>query len=506
MDRRSLLAGFGSVALYGCATPHLMRATSPSVASLPHCAELDERIEIAMNALAAIAGLSIAVYTPDGSYTRGFGVTEVGTGRQVTADTCFYIASATKPLTSLAMAILAAEGAINLDEALADFAPKASLPEAIQFDKVTMRHLLSHTSGISADPIAVRLAFTGQHTPAELWRLLGACEISEKKPFGVFGYTNTGYNIATILTDRRFDQLWQDILQKRIFDPAGMVRTAARMSTATKKGFSVAKPHAFLPEGISKLYLEKTDQTMHSAGGVIMSANDALRWLELMAELGTIGGRRVIPANAVQETRLPLISFESEFGGYSRRAYGLGWYHVPFRGELMLQHFGSFAGARAHVSYLPARRTGVAVFANDSTAGAPLADLIANFVFDRTAGRDNARALFDAGLNTLIADRDRMIERVSADRARRKAQPWKLKQQFSGYAGTYRNELYGDIEIRTISGGMEIIFGVMRASAEPGADPETVRVELVPATGEIIKFQDTARPALEYSGAIYERI
>ena len=490
--------------LSSCVATRSAGGKSPTVSSFRLSAELDELIETAMNQLGAVAGLSVAIYSPEGSYTQGFGVADVGTGEAVNADTCFYIASATKPLTALALVSLSGAAAINLDATLSDFAADAPFPPSLLPGQVTLRHLLSHRSGIRCDPIAVRLAFSGQHSPAELWRLLGTGEVNTDAPFGVFGYTNTGYNIATILTDRRSEQPWQDILEQQLFDPAGMLNATARMSTAKHRGASIAKPHAFMPEGISKLYLEKSDQTMHSAGGVVMSANDAVRWLELMAEAGMLGGLRVVQENAILETRKPLAHVSTEFAGYSRQAYGLGWYHVPFRDQLMLQHFGSFAGARAHVSYIPALRTGVAIFANDSTVGAPIVDAIANYAYDRTAGRADARSAFDTGLAKLILDRDRYVEHVVSDRVRRSAREWKLSRDFRNYAGVYKNPAFGEIEIRPTVKGFDVRFGVMHAAAEPGTDVDVIRVELVPGSGELLSFQ-AGHAALEYNGAVYQR-
>lgn len=505
MDRRSLLLAMGSAALTGCAAGRRQGAKLPAISTLSLSAELDELIPTAMLRLGAVAGISVAVYSPEGRYTRGFGVADIGLGDAVTPHTCFYIASATKPLTALALASLSDAGAFDLDSTLSAFSAAAPFPASVTPGRVTIRNLLSHASGIRCDPIAVRLAFSGEHSPERLWQLLGACEVNADAPFGVFGYTNTGYNIATILTDRGLGQPWQDMLAQQLFRPSGMSRAVARVSSASGRGWQISRPHAFLPNGISKLYLEKTDRTMQSAGGVFMSADDAVRWLELMAELGKVNGRRIVSERALLATRSPLVKLSSEFAGYSRRGYGMGWYHVPFRDEDMLHHFGSFAGARAHVSYVPARRVGIAIFANDSTVGAPLIDAIADFVYDRTAGRTDARSTFNARVMSLVTDRDRYAERIAADRARRAAREWKLPRGFAGYAGRYRDEAFGDIEIHASAKGLDVAFGVMHAAAEPGAEADVIRVELVPGSGERISFVDSPQPALVYNGATYTR-
>jgi len=504
MDRRSFLAGLGAAASLASVAKS-RRPIASNISSLPFSDELDERIGAAMQRLSAAAGLSVAVYSPEGCYTRGFGVTDVTTGQRVDADTAFYIASSTKPLTSLAFAVLAHRGQVDLDAPIARWAPDAAFPAAIRPDAVTLRHLLSHSSGIDCDPVAFRLAFSGQHDPATLWRLLSACAINAKAPFGTFEYTNTGYNIATILSDRRLGLPWQDLLDDELFRPMGMRRTSARMSRARSGGWSVARPHIVLPEGVTRIALEKSDATMHSAGGVIMSASDAVLWLELMSEAGMVGGRRILPAQAVMATREPFAKLDREFAGYTRKAYGLGWYHVPFRDELMLHHFGAFAGARAHVSYLPARRTGVAAFVNDSSVASQLADVVADFVYDRSAGRADAGKILDTRIEQLIVARDRYFEKLTADRLARQARAWTLRNPLHTYAGRFRNDAFGEIIVSAGKDALDIRFGAMRSPAGAGSKGESVRVEFIPLQGEEIGFA-AASAALTYQGQTYSRV
>ncbi len=345
-----------------------------------------------MDRLGAVPGLAVAVYMRDGAYVRGFGVTDVETGERADADTSFYIASSTKPLTALALAALHERGEIDLDESLPSYAPDAPFPDTVRPDDVTFRHLLSHTGGVANGPLGFRLAFTGQHDAQTLWRLLASCTPNEDAPLGEFDYTNDGYDIATVLSDRVLGVTWQDLLAREIFSPAGMVRSTAIMSHAQSAGWSIAKPHRIDAEGrMRRIYLEKTDRTMQSAGDVIMSANDALRWLELMIERGCIGRRHVAPAGVIETTRAPLADVGETFAEYAREQYGLGWYLSRYRDERLFHHFGGFAGARAHVSYMLDRGVGVAAFVNDDTASFAFVDAIANYVYDLTANATTLR-------------------------------------------------------------------------------------------------------------------
>ena len=364
-----------AAAATACASPR------PATPPLPFADELDLRILESLDRLDTVQGLSVAVYTPEGVYAQGFDVVDMETGERVTADTAFYIASSTKSFLAFAMSLLDARGDIDLDDAIADYAPDATFPPSIDAGAVTLRDLLTHTSGIENNPLAFRLAFTGEHDPETLWRLLGESRPNEDAPHGAFEYTNVGYNILTVLTDHKLQTRWQDLLQREIFDKAGMTHTSAYMSAAERGGWSLARPHGTLgPDAPYRIRLEKTDATMQSAGGMIMSAADAATWLSVMINDGRIDGEQVFPAAAIQATRAPLADAGGSFGDYTRDHYGLGWYLGDYRGEPMVHHFGGFAGARAHISYLPGRKVGVAAFVNDSSAGFQVPDVIANYV------------------------------------------------------------------------------------------------------------------------------
>ena len=451
----------------------------------------------------------MAAYSRDGAYVNAFGVTDVDTGERTTVDTAFYVASSTKSMTALAFAIKGARGEIDLDMTLAQFSPDAPFPGAVRPDAVRIRDLLTHTSGISNDAIGFRVAYTGQHDPDLLWRLLASSTPNTEAPLGTFMYTNVGYNILTILSDRRFGVRWQDLLQRDIFDPASLTRTTAVMSRARNAGWSIAKPHIFFGAPTAeRTYLEKTDQTMQSAGGVIMSAKDAARWLNLLVEDGAVGGSQIAPAAAVRATRAPLATTGENFEGYQRDHYGLGWHMGPHRGALMLHQFGSFSGFRAHVSYMPERHVGVAVMCNDNTVGADIVNHVANYLYDRFASAPDADAVFERGVAEVIERRDTMGPRLLEMAAGRAARPWLLSRPMAAHAGRYANDDYGTMEIVPSGDALEVRFGVLHAVATPFTRPDSIRVELEPGAGRSIQFAgDGPTPdSLTYEDISFRRI
>jgi CubicO group peptidase (beta-lactamase class C family) len=511
MSRRRMLAmliaGTGVVSAAG-ATAAAGRPRLRRLGELALAPEIDAAIQRAL-ALDLAPAISVSVYSRDGSYARAFGMSDILTRERVSDDTAFFIASATKSITAIAFANLHARGQLSLDANLATISPTAPLPPATRPTEVRLRDLLSHLGGILNPAINHRLVANGQHDAETLWRLLAVSEPNPSAPLGRFQYQNIGYNIATILSDRRLGVPWQELLRREVFEPAGMARASASMSRAKASGWSIAKPHRLGGSGArERSYLEKTDQTMHSAGGVVMSAQDAVRWLELLIADGSVNGRRAISEEAVQATRAPLASVGVEFDGYRREHYGLGWYIGPYRNERLLHHFGGFSGARAHISYLPGQAIGVAAFTNDSTVGLPTVNAIANYVYDRAAGYNDASQRLESALATASERYRDSAREASADRASRANLRLALSRPVTAYSGVYENGDWGRIEIIAEPPGLRVVEGVLRALAEPIGRADAVWVALEPGEGSLLQFagDGTAPAELRYEGRRYRRV
>lgn len=466
-----------------------------------------------LDAFGAVPGLSVAVVRGGETvYARGFGHANVEAGVEATADTPFYIASATKPFTALLAVLLDREGALRLDASLADLFPDVAFDPAIEADSVTVRHLLSHTAGIDNGPIGFRAAYTGEHTPDGMRRLLAGTAVEEDSPRGTFEYTNVGYNILSLRLDELAGGPWQDLLAARLFRPLGMTRTTAYASEAAR--WQPAAPYAVHPEhGPQRLALVKHDDTMQAAGGMYASAADLARWLAVHLNEGRLGGRQVVPADAVAEAHRPLAADRGEsYGVFARDGYGLGWQTGTYDGDPMLHHFGGFAGFHAHTSFMPGRDLGVVVLANEAGAGGRLASLVAAFIYDwwhaPPADRADVVAGAEADRDDLLVQFEAGMQRYADDLAERAERTWQLAHAPATYAGTYVHPEFGTMEVTADGGALAARFGRLHAVATPFPEAETARVELVPGRGQVLRFvsEGDRVTALEWSGMTFDRL
>ncbi|MFL0355570.1 serine hydrolase [Erythrobacter sp. GH1-10] len=477
------------------------------------CEELEDLVVAGLDELSSIQGVSLAIYTPESQCVAGFGVTDIDTQEEVTADTAFYIASSTKSMFALALAAMDSRGELDLDQPISEFAPSAPFSRRIPTDRITLRHLLAMSSGIKNPAYVHRTAYSGEYTDDQLWDLIGSTQRNRSRSirFGKFRYTNWNYNLAAKLVERQRSVPWQDMLVKEIFDKLGMSRTTAYISRAAEEGWPLARPHATLePGGTVRSYLEKTDATMHAAGGVIMSGNDALKLLEVFVEEGSLNGEQIFPSGVVQSTRQRLTEADTEFNGYEREHYGLGWYIGPYRDTdvELVHHFGGFSGARAHVSYMPDQEIGVAVFVNDSAVGFKYADVLANYVYDRFLGLAEAKSRYldeIAEIKSWAAD---IRVRLQAQREEIAARPSLLSQPLTAYVGTYADKGFGTVDITLEDGRLRVTNGQLSAIAQSGNEAESIRVELVPLEGANISFGVSRSGEvrnLKYQGLEFDR-
>lgn len=472
-------------------------------------AAMDAFARRALTRTEAVPGIAVTVVDRDGRvFAAGYGVADIETGAPVTAETRFYIASATKSFTALGVAAMARRGEIDLDAPLSDWSPTSGAPADIA-GRVSLTDLLSHRSGADNPAISFRAAFSGGWTPGLMWGLTDQTRWRAEGAYGAFVYSNAGYNLATVLLEHERGRDWRALVREEVLEPLGMADTTAFIDEARADGAVVAAGHLGLVAGApTRSPLQKVDATMQSAGGLISTADDMAIWLEAQINDGRVGGRQRLPSGLIASTHAPRVAQEMTFGEYARTGYGLGWQVGRYGDDLLIHHFGNFSGSRAHVSFMPERGLGVAVLVNEDAVAGELADLVANYAYDWFAGLPDIDAVYDRKLDALITRRDRRRAGLAAGLEARARRPRTLSLPDGAYVGEYISPAYGTMTVREADGRLVLSIGVMSAVSENYTDPESLRVELTPLAGEVVTFRIDAagRPAsLEYDGAVFIR-
>ncbi|HYM85334.1 MAG TPA: serine hydrolase domain-containing protein [Pseudoxanthomonas sp.] len=203
---------------------------------------------------------------------RGYGLSDVEHGIEAGPTTNYRLASVTKQFTASAILLLAEDGRLTLDDRLRHWLP--SLPAAN--DAITLRHLLTHTSGLIDYEDVMPDGTTEQLRDADVLRLLESQGRTYFKPGSGYRYSNSGYSLLALIVERASGKPFQDFLRERIFLPLGMHDTLAYV-----RGGSEVPHRAY---GYSEIegHWTRTDQNTTSAvlgdGGIYSSIADLAKW------------------------------------------------------------------------------------------------------------------------------------------------------------------------------------------------------------------------------------
>jgi CubicO group peptidase (beta-lactamase class C family) len=191
-------------------------------------AELDRYIECEMR-IRRIPGVALALARNGRILTqRAYGLASVQNDAPVTPETRFAIASVTKPITAIGIMLLVEHGTVELDAPVSRYLPEAPAG----WRRMTVRHLLNHTSGLPE--IGYGWAETENQDREELVRLIGRDRPTEQlyrialqdtlwfEPGTDWVYSDVGYFLLGVITERVSGMSWRDFIRDRVFLPLGM--------------------------------------------------------------------------------------------------------------------------------------------------------------------------------------------------------------------------------------------------------------------------------------------
>lgn len=454
----------------------------PAQARRPGAAEVANAVDsLAQEVIRArlVPGIGVALVM-DGRtvLARSYGYADVTRGVRADDRTLWYTASTSKAFIGFAVSLLATEGRIDFDAPIAALLPGVRWHRNVRPESLTFARFLSHTSGLDGSALVSSAAFTGE-IPEARWPEL----LAHAAPTGSSGlsYSNFGYNVAGMVVDRRHSRGWKDFLETRVFAPAGMRETHHRMTGLDRA--RIAMPHALgADDAFATAPFQKTDATLNAAGGHLASLGDLARFTIVQMDSGLLDGRRVFPRAAVERSHRLLATHTDvrarRFAHFDREGWGAGWDIGAYEGERMVSRFGSYAGTRSHLSFLPGRRIGFVSLTNGGLGTAT--DLLAAFAFDLEAGRPDAHPRAAERFRQLVAQRAGGARQVAAgDSVRRARQAQPLAHPLGDFAGRYASPTLGTIEFRLEDGRLHFRWGALSGPVEVlDAAANTLRIEM----------------------------
>jgi CubicO group peptidase (beta-lactamase class C family) len=298
-----------------------------------------------------IPGLAYAVVTPDRIVQQGaWGVD--GAGAAVTAYTPFLIGSVSKPFTATAVMRLAEAGRLGLDDPVRRHLPWFRLADASAAERITVRHLLNHTSGL---PRWASRTDRFDNSPDGLARSVRdlATVRPESTPGAVHQYSDANYMVLGALVETVTGQAFGTALHQQVLDPLDMTRCAATADEAQRIGLSAGHRYWF---GRPRRFDAGYDTSGVPYGYLAASLDDLTRFVSANLD----GGRRLLSTASIAAMH----TGRTDAGSAGR--YGLGWRESRLDGvgARIVWHAGATPGYFAHVVVAPESGLGVVVLAN----------------------------------------------------------------------------------------------------------------------------------------------
>jgi CubicO group peptidase (beta-lactamase class C family) len=390
--------------------------------------------------------------------TRGYGMANLETGTPITAETIFESGSVAKQFTASAILLLMADGKLRLDDRVQKY-----LPELPEYGRpLTIRHLLSHTSGLRewSNLVAVGGWPRGSrvHKQDDLLEVVFAQKEVNYPVGDHYSYTNSGFGLLVTIVERVSGMPFVRFTTERIFKPLGMTNTSWRDDF---ERIVPGRAQAYSRRG-QTWGLEMPFESVVGPGGMLTTVGDWLKWNDAL-DRKTLGGWLVD-------------SLESQATLTSGRkiSYAMGLTVGSWRGERDVAHSGSTGGYSTYLLRIPTRGISVAVMCNSAGSN------------PTSAARQLAEALLPS-LPTPVAPDTVAVDPATASRL---AGVYRSSRTYApiflGVPGPGAGR--GGPALRQLRDG-GLMIGNLRVLVDAGSDGRPKGIRQLAASGDTIDFR-----------------
>ncbi|PYK36973.1 MAG: serine hydrolase, partial [Verrucomicrobia bacterium] len=299
-----------------------------------------------------IPGCAIMVRHNGKVVTKVYGKANLECGVPVTPQTLFQSASVGKQFTAMAVMLLVEDHKLSLDDPISKYLRVPPVPK--NWSRITVRHLLTHTSGLGDYP--KWLTYRDDYDDDGLLNMVTQERLCYE-PGERFDYSNLGYVTLGLLIRNRSGEFYGDFLQKRVFGPLGM------------KDTRVISDQDIIPNRASGYFLDDNNNlknqvwvspTFNSTadGTLYFTVEDLAKWDEALE------AEKLLSHDSFKQIWTPFKLNDGSTG-----PYGFGWFidHTK-SGHRMLWHDGKWQGFSAYIARYPGDRLTVATLCNRRSA------------------------------------------------------------------------------------------------------------------------------------------
>jgi CubicO group peptidase (beta-lactamase class C family) len=287
-------------------------------------------------------------------FENGYGMANLELDVPITPSSIFHVASVSKQFTAMAVLLLARDGKLSLDDDI-----RTHLPELPDYGhRITVRHLLTHTSGLR-DQWDLLFMARGRFeenriTEADVLEIVSRQKALNFVPGTEYLYSNTGYTLAGTIVRRVSGKSLREFADERIFRPLGMASTHFHDDyTMVVKG----RAAAYAARAGGRWHVSLPNYDTYGATSLFTTVGDLLKWEANFAKR-RLGDERLFTE----------MTASAALANGDTTGYGLGVATQVYRGARLLGHGGADAGYRTWSGRLPEHGLEVVVLCNASTA------------------------------------------------------------------------------------------------------------------------------------------
>jgi CubicO group peptidase (beta-lactamase class C family) len=360
MRRACVVLLFGAVSVANAQSQRL--ADDPNIASNLRLYEIWVQEQMAYHHQ---PGVSIGiVHDQELVWAKGFGHRDVERGLPATPGTIYRIASITKTFTATAIMQLRDAGKLQLDDPVAKHLPwftyRNRFPDA---PVVTIRHVLTHTSGLPREADFPYWTDPGAFPTRE--EIIEALHDQESifEPETRYKYSNLALALAGEIVVAVSGEAYADYIQRHILDPLGMTNSYVRTEEIDRErlatGYEVMRP-----DGAQPVSPETDSKGLTPAANMSSTVEDLARYISLQLREGSVGGSKILRGSTLREMhRVHWLDADWQSG----RGLGFGVWRQGAR--TVVGHGGWVGGYRTQIAFDPKSKIGVVVLTNSDDGG-----------------------------------------------------------------------------------------------------------------------------------------
>ncbi|MFD2472604.1 serine hydrolase domain-containing protein [Amycolatopsis silviterrae] len=305
---------------------------------------------------AAVPGVSAGIFHEGKEILLTAGVSSVDTQAPVDDDTLFMIGSTSKTFAAAAVLALVEDGVLDLDRPVVEYLPDLRLADPVARETVTLRHLLTHSSGFLGD-IEVDTGW-GDDALARAVHRFG--ELPQVFPVGeVFSYCNAGFLLAGRVAEAVSGGSFEDLVRTRLLEPLGMADSYYQPWEVLTRRHAVG--HALREDGPAVAHTVGLARADAPAGGLWSTARDQLKWARFQ-----LAGAEVLS----DETRR-LMHAAQRKGALPFEEVGLSWLRLRHGDTQLVRHGGNVSNLQlSEFVMAPSENLAVTVLTNSAGGGA----------------------------------------------------------------------------------------------------------------------------------------